>query len=108
MRLNIFFKPAGNKLELLVRIPMSALREVDFPKRGPGYLIVSQADQALRNATRQWLIDSLDIYENDARLPAPRIVHARVTGNNLDHQLPCIAFISNPQKVIPANTPKDL
>ena len=78
VRLNIFFKPAGNKLELLVRIPMSALREVDFPKRGPGYLIVSQADQALRNATRQWLIDNLDIYENDARLPPPRIVHARV------------------------------
>ncbi|HTD90501.1 MAG TPA: HupE/UreJ family protein, partial [Burkholderiales bacterium] len=79
VRLHVFFKPAGNKLEVLVRAPMSALREVDFPKRGPGYLVISKADDALRNAAKLWLIDSLDIYENDARLPAPRIVHVRVS-----------------------------
>jgi hypothetical protein len=78
VRLNIFFKPAGNTLQVLVRAPMSALREVDFPKSGTGYLIVSKADGALRNAAKTWLIDSLDIYENDTRLAAPRIVHARV------------------------------
>ena len=78
VRLNIFFKPEGKTLKLLVRVPMSALREVDFPKRGPGYLVVSQADQALRDAAKLWLIDSLDVYENDVRLAAPRIVHARV------------------------------
>jgi len=79
VRLNIFFKSGGNKLEVLVRAPMSAMREIDFPKHGPGYLVVSKADEALRNAAKQWLIDSLDIYENDVRLPGPRIVHARVT-----------------------------
>ncbi len=78
VRLNIFFKPEGKTLKLLVRAPMSALREVDFPKRGPGYLVVSQADQALRNAAKLWLIDSLDVYANDARLPAPRVVQVRV------------------------------
>ncbi len=79
VRLHIFFKPAGNTLQVLVRAPMSALREVDFPKRGPGYLEVSKADEALRNAAKQWLIDSLDIFENDARLPAPRIARVRVS-----------------------------
>jgi HupE / UreJ protein len=78
VRLNIFFKPAGNKLEVLIRAPMSALQDVDFPKHGPGYLVVSKADQALRNATQQWLIGNFDIDENGARLAAPRIVHARV------------------------------
>ncbi len=78
VRLNIFVKPAGNKLEVLIRAPLSALREVDFPKRGPGYLVVSQADAALRQAAKQWLIDSLDIFENDTRLPTPRLVHVRV------------------------------
>ena len=57
---------------------MSALREVDFPKRGAGYRDVSKADAALHHAAKLWLIDSLDIFENDVRLPAPRIVHARV------------------------------
>ncbi len=78
VRLNIFFKPAGNTLAVLVRAPMSALREVDYPKRGPGYLEVSKADAALRHAAKLWLIDTLDIYENDTRLPAPRIVQTRV------------------------------
>ena len=78
VRLNIFVKPAGDKLEVLIRAPMSALREVDFPRRGPGYLVVSKAEAALRHAARQWLIDSLDIFENDTRLPAPRLLHVRV------------------------------
>lgn len=78
VRLHIFFKPAGNTLQVLIRAPMSALRDVDFPKRGPGYLEVSKADAALRNAAKQWLIGSLEIYENDAPLPAPRIAQVRV------------------------------
>ena len=38
VKLNAFVKPAGNRLELLVRVPMAAMRDVDFPLRGPGYL----------------------------------------------------------------------
>ncbi len=78
VRLNIFFKPAGNTLEVLVRAPMSAMREVDFPKRGPGYLQVSKADDALRTAAKLWLIDNLEIFENDVRVAAPRIAQVRV------------------------------
>ena len=78
VRLHVFFKPAGNMLEVLIRAPMSALRDVDFPKRGPGYLVVSKADEALRGAAKQWLIDNIDIFENGVRLPAPRIAHVRV------------------------------
>jgi hypothetical protein len=79
VRLHIFFKPEDKVLKLLVRAPLSAMRDVDIPKIGPGYLHVSKADQALRDATRLWLIDSLDIFENGAKISAPRIVHARVS-----------------------------
>jgi uncharacterized membrane-anchored protein YitT (DUF2179 family) len=77
--INLFVKPAGDRLELLIRVPLAAMQEVDFPRRGPGYLDISRADDALRHATKVWLIDNIDIYENDARLPAPRIAHARVS-----------------------------
>ena len=76
--LNIFFKPEGKTLKLLVRTPMSAMTEIDFPKSGPGYLVVSKADTALRHATKRWLIDNFEIYENGTLLPVPTIVHARV------------------------------
>ena len=79
VRINVFVKPAGDKLEVLMRVPMAALQEVDFPRRGPGYLDVSKADEALRHATQLWLIPSIDLYENETRLPVPHIVHARVS-----------------------------
>jgi hypothetical protein len=52
---------------------------VDFPKRGPGYLDVSRADEALRNAAKLYLIDNITVTENDAPLPPPRILYARVS-----------------------------
>jgi hypothetical protein len=79
IRINMFVKPAGDRLELLIRVPLAAMQEVDFPRRGPGYLEVSRADNALRHATKVWLIDNIDVYENEVRLPAPRIAHARVS-----------------------------
>jgi hypothetical protein len=79
VRINAFVRPAGQKLELLVRMPLLALQDVDVPTRGPGYLDVSRADQALRNAATLWVIGQIDLYENDGRLAAPTIAHARVS-----------------------------
>jgi hypothetical protein len=79
VKINMFVKPTGDRLELLIRVPLAAMREVDFPTRGPGYLDLARIDEALRNAVKLWLIDNIDVYENDVRLPAPRIVYARVS-----------------------------
>jgi hypothetical protein len=79
VKINAFVRPAGDKLELLIRVPLAAMREVDFPTRGPGYLDLARIDEALRNAVKLWLIDNIDVYENDVRLPPPRIVFARVS-----------------------------
>jgi hypothetical protein len=79
VKINAFFKPAGGRLELLIRIPMAAMIEGDFPLRGPGYLDLARADAALRDAVKLTLIDNITVYENDAPLPVPRIVYARVS-----------------------------
>jgi HupE/UreJ protein len=79
VRINAFFKPAGKTLELLIRVPMAALIEAEFPTRGPGYLDISRADEALRGAARLYLLDTITITENDAPLPPPRIAYARVS-----------------------------
>jgi hypothetical protein len=79
VKVNAFVRPAGNRLELLIRVPMLALQDVDFPRRGPGYLDLPRAEEALRGATKMWIIDNIDIYENGALLPAPRIVQVRVS-----------------------------
>ena len=36
----MFVKPEGERLRLLVRAPLRACRDVEFPKRGPSLFIV--------------------------------------------------------------------
>ena len=50
VKINAFVKPAGNRLELLIRVPLAALIEVEFPTRGPGYL---DLDARRRGAARR-------------------------------------------------------
>ena len=79
VRVNAFLRPVGDRIELLIRVPLAAMGDIDFPTRGPGYLEIGRADEALHHATRLWLIDNIEIYENGVRLPAPRIARARVS-----------------------------
>jgi len=75
----VFVKPDGARLRLLVRAPLRACRDVDFPKRGPGYLDLARADASLRDAATQWISDAIQLYEGDRALPKPRIVETRVS-----------------------------
>jgi hypothetical protein len=79
VKVQAFVKPSGEKLQLLVRVPLSAMREVDVPLRGPGYLDLARADAALRSAATLWLADNIEIREGEARLGYPKLVDARVT-----------------------------
>jgi HupE / UreJ protein len=74
-----FLKPDGKRLHLLVRVPLAAMRDVDHPTRGPGYLDLAQAQPSLRHAARLWIADQVELYEGDVRLLDPRIVAARVS-----------------------------
>jgi hypothetical protein len=74
-----FVKPDGERLHLLVRVPLKAMRDIDFPKRATGYLDLAGADAALRDAATQWISDNVDLYEGDARIENPRVVAARIS-----------------------------
>jgi hypothetical protein len=72
-------RPAGERLEILVRAPLEAMQDVDFPTVGPGYLDVAQADAALRHAAQVWLADRLEVYEGDRRLAPLAIAAVRAS-----------------------------
>ncbi len=69
-------KPSGNRLLVLVRAPLRAMRDVEFPLSGPGYLDIPRADQSLNDAAILWLGDNLELYEGDVRLSEGRLVSA--------------------------------
>jgi len=74
-----FVKPEAHRLRVILRVPLEAMRDVDFPLRGPGYLDIQRAAPLLTNAARVWLAGSLSLYEGDAPLGAPTITAARVS-----------------------------
>jgi hypothetical protein len=74
-----FMKPEGQRLNLLVRVPLKAMRDVVFPERGPGYLDFDQAEALLPNAATLWISDYIDIFEGSIKLPKPRAAAARLS-----------------------------
>ena len=67
-----FVKPEGQRLRLLVRVPLKAVMDVEFPRRDGEYLDLARVDPSLRDAARVWLANKIELYEADTRLPAPR------------------------------------
>src|SRR4029079_12417423 len=64
-----FVKPEGARLRLLVRVPLQAMRDMDYPKprnttRGD-LMDLGRAESTLRDASTLWISDFIDVYEND-------------------------------------------
>jgi hypothetical protein len=74
-----FVKPEGHALRVVLRAPLEAMRDVNFPLVGPGYLDLARARPLLRGAAKVWIADDLRFFENDVPLGAPRIVATRVS-----------------------------
>ena len=74
-----WLKPEPDRLNLLVRVPLEAMRDIQFPQRGLGYLDIAAADGALRNAAQIWIANDIDLYEGDARLSEKRVAAVRVS-----------------------------
>jgi hypothetical protein len=72
-------RPEGRHLQLIVRVPLAAIRDVDFPLRGAGYLDVDKLAPQLPDAATVWIANLIDIYEGDTRLVKPRVVATQIS-----------------------------
>src|SRR5262245_34290017 len=79
IKVTAYLRPMGERLEFLLRVPMEALIEVDFPRRGPGYIDLPRVDEALRGAVKLYITDNITPYENGEPLPTPRLAQVRVS-----------------------------
>ena len=67
-----FVKPEGQRLRLLVRVPLEAMRDVDYPTRGPeGLLDLTRVDSALADAAALWLVPAFRVQENSDHSGSP-------------------------------------
>lgn len=59
----MFVRPGTEGLVVLVRAPLEAMRDIDFPVRGPGYLELDEVAPFLDDAANLWLADYLRVFE---------------------------------------------
>jgi hypothetical protein len=72
-----FVKPEGDRLRLLIRVPLKGIMDVEFPRREGEYVDLTGVDPFLRDAARLWLANKIDLYETDALLTDPTIISTR-------------------------------
>lgn len=75
---NLFVKADGPRIHVLIRVPLSAMRDIEFPQRD-GFLDVARSEPALREAVAQWILPDLELFEDGRALPPPVIVRARAS-----------------------------
>jgi hypothetical protein len=80
VRIQLFLRPEGQVLRLLVRAPLASMNDIPWPTAGL-YLNLSDPEMplALRDGARDWIRDRIDVYEERARLEAPRLSAVRVS-----------------------------
>jgi HupE / UreJ protein len=73
-----FVQHDGTTLRVLVRVPLEAMRDVDFPLRADGSLDLVRSRALLREAAQVWIVNSLAISADGHALAAPRITGTRI------------------------------
>ena len=74
-----FVRPDRDRLTFVVRVPLEAMRDFDFPTTGPGYLDLTAAGPLLADAARLWIADYVTFYEGGARLPDGTLSATRIS-----------------------------
>lgn len=74
-----FLKPENNRLRLLIRVPLEAMQDINFPLRGPGYLDLEGAEVLLPDAAMLWLGQEVELFENGNLLAEPELADLRLS-----------------------------
>jgi len=106
VRIHIFAKPSGNKMQWIVRVPVNALIDTLLPMLpGPGYLDLPQSEPMLPVPANVWVADILTLYEGDTRLEKPvvqKMLLSRQTDPSFSSYAEALAHVNGPK--LPANS----
>jgi hypothetical protein len=75
----MFVKPQGHTLRVLVRVPLTTYADAEYPRRAGDFVDLAKVDPSLRAAATVILLEALTMYEGDRQLPNPQIFAARMS-----------------------------
>jgi hypothetical protein len=74
-----FVHPEGQRLRLLVRVPLESIRDIEFPLVDFTYLDLRALEPLLPDAARLWISDYIEVREGDTTLDVPRVLSTRIS-----------------------------
>jgi HupE / UreJ protein len=72
-------KPEGDRLRLVIRVPLKSILDVEYPRRERDYVDVARIGPTLREVATRWIASEIEMYEGARPLDAPRLVTARLS-----------------------------
>lgn len=69
----------GQVLNLFIRVPLEAMRDVDFSLRGPGYLNFSESLPLIRDAVNLWVLEEIDVFQGALQLSPIKKERVRIS-----------------------------
>ena len=79
MVVRAFVKAEDGTLRLVVRVPLTSMRDVTFPVRGPGYVEIEEASALLSDQATIWIASYVALYEEATPLPRPVVTATRIS-----------------------------
>ncbi len=69
----------SNRLRLVVRVPLEAVRDIDFPRTSGEYLDITRSTPLLGEAASLWIAGYLELFEDGRALPTGTVEGARIS-----------------------------
>jgi HupE/UreJ protein len=89
------------RLELLVRVPLTAVKDIQFPTRGNnGELDLSAVESMLPGAAKYWIAGCFEVQEDGVVSAKPQVVKTRlslISDNSFDSYDDAIAHMNAPE-----------
>jgi hypothetical protein len=96
-----FVKAEGQQLQLLVRVPIAAMRDMTWPMKDPDDLDLSKAERSLHDAATLWVGDDVKVYEGNTLLGPQQVIAVRATptdDRSFENYESAIALLTTPQR----------
>lgn len=79
VKVQAYLKPEAQTMRMVFRVPLKAMRDIEFPQRGKGFLDVEKSDRQLRDAVTMWIASVVEVYENDVRVAPPQLAAVKAS-----------------------------
>jgi hypothetical protein len=103
-----FVKADGSHLNLLVRVPLIAMRDMTWRYKAQDVLDLEQSATALRDASTLWVGDDVSVFENGAQLEGQTVAAVRASPSedrSFENYESALGLLSAPQRDVDVSVP---